>query len=191
MTLNKRPRTALAIAAFALALSAAAPTATALSSGSATHTAGQADKVEKIRGATDDFHNIATAESAGYVSFKDIHGKSCIAMKGMGGMGVHYVNPALIADPAIDLTAPEVLVYAPDRDGTLRLAAVEYLVDKAAWDAANPKPPELFRGEPFMVTEAPNRYGLDTFYSQHVWAWKANPEGLLAMWNPNVHCAWA
>ena len=27
-----------------------------------------------------------------------------------------------------------------------------------------------------------------TFYSQHVWAWKRNPAGPLAMWNPNVHC---
>ena len=29
---------------------------------------------------------------------------------------------------------------------------------------------------------------LAAFYSQHVWAWKRNPAGPLAMWNPNVHC---
>jgi hypothetical protein len=80
------------------------------------------------------------------------------------------------------------MVYAPDRDGTLRLAAVEYLVDKKAWDATHKHPPVLFTGHPFSVTKAPNRYGLNTFYSQHVWVWKANPAGLLAMWNPTVHC---
>ncbi len=189
----KRARAAAAIATAALAVIAGVPAAMAMASDSAGHAQpqDQPTKVEKIRQATDEFHNISTAEAAGYVPFKDINGKYCIAMKGMGGMGVHYVNPALIADPSIDLTAPEALVYAPDRDGTLRLAAVEYLVDKAAWDADNDAAPEQFRGHPFEVTEAPNRFGLDTFYSQHVWAWRGNPAGLLAMWNPTVHCAFA
>jgi hypothetical protein len=187
----RRARAAAAIATAVLAVSAGVPAAMAISSGSAGQPAGQAKKIEVIRQATDQFHNIASAEAAGYVPFKDVNGKSCIAMKGLGGMGVHYVNPTLIADPAIDPSAPEALVYAPDRDGTLRLAAVEYLVDKAAWDADNATAPLLFRGNPFDVTEAPNRFGLDTFYSQHVWAWRANPAGLLAMWNPTVHCAFA
>jgi hypothetical protein len=79
-------------------------------------------------------------------------------------------------------------VYAPDRDGTLRLAALEYLVDKLAWTSTHSAPPTLFPGNPFDETDAPNRYGLADFYSQHVWAWKRNPAGSLAMWNPNVHC---
>jgi hypothetical protein len=49
----------------------------------------------------------------------------------------------------------------------------------------------LFRNHPFDVTKAPNRYGLDTFYSQHVWVWKKNPMGTLTMWNPKVNCAFA
>jgi hypothetical protein len=142
-----------------------------------------------IRAVTAKYHNIALAEDAGYVPFKDVNGVSCISMPGMGAMGVHYVNPALIDDPAIDPAAPEALVYAPDRDGTLRLAALEYLVPRKAWNAHHATPPALFQGHPFAVTQAPNRYGLPTFYSQHVWAWKANPVGPLAMWNPNVHCA--
>ena len=145
-------------------------------------------QVQKVRSATAKFHNIARAEAAGYVPFTDIHGVSCIAERGMGGMGVHYVNPTLIADPKLDRTAPEALVYAPDRDGTLRLAALEYIVDKSAWDAGHSGRPRLFGGHRFDLTKAPNRFGLDTFYSQHVWAWKPNPAGLLAMWNPTVHC---
>jgi hypothetical protein len=43
-------------------------------------------------------------------------------------------------------------------------------------------------GHPFDLTKAPNRFALDTFYSQHVWACKANRAGLLSMWNPDLHC---
>ena len=153
------------------------------------HHDGRADKlVTKIRRATARFHDIAVAESAGYTQFKDVNGVSCIDMPGMGGMGVHYVNPKLIADPAIDPTAPEALVYAPERDGTLRLAALEYLVDRSAWRSSHSKAPELFAGHAFDRTDSPNRFGLPTFYSQHVWVWKANPAGRLAMWNPQVNC---
>ena len=145
-------------------------------------------RLAQIRTATALFHNIAAAEDAGYVQFKDKDGVSCIDMPGMGGMGVHFVNPKLIADPAIDPARPEALVFAPDRDGTLRLAALEYLVDKKAWDAKHAYGPQLFRHHPFDITTAPNRYNLPTFYSQHVWAWKANPSGPLNMWNPKVKC---
>lgn len=149
-------------------------------------------QVRVIRRATAKFHNIALAESAGYVPFKDVKGISCIAMPGMGGMGVHYVNPTLIGNPAIRPKAPEALVYAPDRDGTLRLAALEFLVDKAAWDAGHDgQRPQIFPGRGFDSTGAGNRFGLDPFYSQHVWAWKKNRAGLLSMWNPAVHCAFA
>jgi len=150
-----------------------------------------ATTVQVLRRATAKFHDIAAAEAAGYVPFRDVNGVSCISMAGMGGMGVHYVNPKYIADPAIRPTEPEALVYAPDRDGTLHLAALEYLVPRAAWDAKHTHGPELFAGRPFAVTKAPNRYGLPTFYNQHVWVWKANPAGMLAMWNPAVHCAGA
>jgi hypothetical protein len=134
--------------------------------------------LQAIRAATAKYHNIATALADGYVPFVDINGVSCIAEPGMGGMGVHFVNPE----------QPEALVYAPDRDGTLRLAALEYLVDKLAWTSTHSAPPALFPGNPFDETDAPNRFGLADFYSQHVWAWKRNPAGSLAMWNPHVHC---
>jgi hypothetical protein len=172
-----------------IAVLGATPAAVAMPSHYPTHHPSK--QVQQIRNATRKFHNIVTAEKAGYVPFADVNGISCIEEKGMGGMGVHYVNPKLIADPAIDPTAPEALVYAPERDGTLRLAALEYLVDKSSWDGKHAQGPQLFRGHPFDVTTAPNRFGLNTFYSQHVWVWKHNPAGLLAMWNPTVHCSLA
>lgn len=147
-----------------------------------------AAELARMRAATAEFHSIAEADQAGYVLFRDVNGVACIDMPGMGGMGVHFVNPALIADPALDPSRPEALVYAPDRDGTLRLAALEFLVDRSAWDAHHTRPPKLFRQAPFDRTAAPNRYGLAPFYSQHAWVWKPNPAGVLAMWNPRVDC---
>ena len=145
-------------------------------------------QIAKMRAATATFHNIANAEDAGYGLLHDVAGLTCIAMPGEGGMGVHFVKGPLVADPGLDIRTPEALVYAPDRDGTLRLAALEFIVDKAAWDAHHSKPPRLFDGRSFDLTTAPNRFGLAPFYSQHVWIWKNNPAGVLSMWNPQVHC---
>ena len=52
--------------------------------------------------------------------------------------GVHYVNGTLVGTPAALLRHPEALVYAPER-GHLRLAALEYVVLKSAWDQAHGK----------------------------------------------------
>jgi hypothetical protein len=79
------------------------------------------------------------------------------------------------------------MVYRHGVHGKLTLAAVEYIVVKSAWDATHTNPPRLY-GHTFMTTTAPNRYGLPTFYSLHVWAYDHNPAGTFAMWNPNVHC---
>jgi hypothetical protein len=57
-----------------------------------------------------------------------------------------------------------------------------------AWTAAgHTDPPELF-GQPFAYTPAGNRYGLDPFWSLHVWIWQPNSAGLFQPWNPRVHC---
>jgi hypothetical protein len=115
-------------------------------------------------------------------------------------MGVHYVNADLVKNPAIDATHPEALVYAPDRHGGLHLAALEYVVIKAEWEASQPRPPSLgvgartppappwLFGREFNFTDAPNRSGLPPFYSLHAWVWKDNPAGTFEMWNPSVHC---
>jgi len=43
-------------------------------------------------------------------------------------------------------------------------------------------------GRWFHLFDAPNRFGLDPFYTLHVWAWKDNPNGTFVNWNPNVSC---
>ena len=97
--------------------------------------------------------------------------------------GVHYVNGTLVGTPAALLRHPEALVYAPER-GHLRLAALEYVVLKSAWDQARQERASRLYGHRFNITYAPNRYGLPTFYSLHAWILKYNPAGMFAMWNP-------
>jgi len=145
------------------------------------------DQLAALKKATDRFHSIAVAEQSGYGLLTDAAGIACIDMPGMGGMGVHWANGTLVGDPAIWKNHPEALVYAPGPDGTLTLAAVEYVVLKSAWDATHTYPPKLF-GHVFNLTTAPNRYGLPDFYSLHVWVWKHNRAGTFAPWNPAVTC---
>jgi len=153
------------------------------------------------RSATAKYHSLTVAKKAGYSILADTAGITCIADPQMGGaMGVHYVKSDLVKDPAIAATEPEALVYPPDRHGRLRLAALEYVVIKANWDANQVPPasyvgsrdaqaPPMLFGHTFNFTDAPNRYGLPPFYSLHAWIWKQNPAGTFQMWNPSVHCA--
>ena len=103
-------------------------------------------------------------------------------------MGVHYVYPTILSDGVVDPDQPEAVVYAPSSNGSLHLVALEYIVDKAAWNASHSSPPELFPGHPFDETGKPNRFGLDPFYSQHAWVGRGNPLGNPAPWDLAVHC---
>jgi hypothetical protein len=131
------------------------------------------------------FHDLDQAVSAGYsVKVADLAGIECIAQPGQGAMGVHVLNPSLL-DGTIDAEKPELLVYEPRNDGTLKLVALEYLALADAWKGASK--PALF-GKEFDTTEAGNRYGLPKFYALHAWIWKPNPSGMLNAWNPRVDC---
>src|SRR3712207_9577863 len=54
-----------------------------------------------------------------------------------GGMGVHFLNPALIG-PAPDPFRPQILVYEPAEGGRLRLVAAEWFVPLATGVAERP-----------------------------------------------------
>jgi len=139
--------------------------------------------------ATAQFQDLAVAKQAGYGLLKDKKGIACIAMDSMpamGAMGVHYAKAALVGDGKLKVTTPEALVYQPV-GGKLKLAAVEYVVIKSAWDAHHASAPSLF-GQKFNFTPAGNRFGLPAYYSLHAWFFKSNPAGTFAMWNPKVSC---
>jgi hypothetical protein len=147
--------------------------------------------LDRAKSSTLQFRSLTAARAAGYGLLKDKNGIVCIAdsMPGMtmGAMGVHYAKSSLVGDGKLDVTTPEALVYEPVAGGKLRLAALEYVVLKAAWDAHHTSDPSLF-GHRFNETYGGNRFGLPAFYSLHVWLYKTNPSGEFAMWNPRVHC---
>ena len=135
--------------------------------------------------ATAAFHDLDSAIAAGYdFRLPDLAGRTCIDQPGQGGMGVHMVNTSLL-DATLDPQNPEALVYEPEANGKLRLAAVEYVIFASAWPSASP--PSLF-GRDFDLVPSPNRFGLPAFWALHAWIWKPNTSGLFFAWNPRVVC---
>jgi hypothetical protein len=159
-----------------VALSLVAVTSVALASSAGKPAATFADAV---RQATAQFKDVRKAE--GYAL---LHG--CVSGPQAGAMGIHFANGDLVGDGKLDAQHPEALLYEP-KDGKLQLVAVEYVVLADAWNANNSAPPVLM-GQLFNYVGAPNRYGLPPFYELHVWAWKSNPDGMFADWNPRVSC---
>lgn len=170
-------------------LGAAAAAAIVVITGSAASASAQSGiTLNSLRDVTNQYHNISVAEQAGYGLLTDVNGIACISDDmGMGAMGVHYANGGLVGDGKITPFKPEALLYAADKQGTLHLSGVEYVVLKDAWLQNHKHAPKLF-GQTFNFTPAGNRFGLPDFYSLHVWAWKNNPAGTFEMFNPTVHC---
>ena len=112
----------------------------------------------------------------------------CVSGGDFGAMGMHFLNGSLL-DGEVVPEQPEILLYEPVGNGRIRLTGADYLVDKKAWES-NPLhtgPPEL-NGQLFHLFDSPNRFGLDPFYTLHVWAWKDNPNGAFVNWHPQVSC---
>ena len=137
---------------------------------------------EVIREATRAFTDVAVARAAGYVD-----GVTCVAHPELGGMGIHYVNPALVADGRVDPTRPEILVYEPTKKG-LRLVAVEYFVADADQDLGTDADRPTLMGHVFDGPMPGHEPGMPVHYDLHAWVHKTNPSGELAPWNPRVTC---
>jgi hypothetical protein len=138
--------------------------------------------VRVVREATERFRDVKVAEEEGYgLRF------GCVTGGDFGAMGLHYVNFPLVLDGVLDPARPEIVIYEPLPNGRLRLVGADYLVLASDWDSKNPSPPELM-GQLLHLFESPNRFGLPTFYTLHVWAWKENPTGTFTNWHANVSC---
>ncbi len=137
--------------------------------------------VDVVRHATEAFQDVANAEAASYAAMP-----SCVSGPEEGAMGIHYVNGTLVSDDEVQADRPEALIYEA-RNGTLVLVGVEYIVFADAWSATHAGTPVLL-GQQFHYVGSPNRYGLPAFYELHVWAWRDNPSGTFADWNPKVSC---
>jgi hypothetical protein len=140
--------------------------------------------VTAVRGVTAPFQNPASLPSGYALMF------GCVSGSGNeGAMGLHFVNLGLVFDGgALELSTPEIVLYEPVAGGGFKLTGADYLVIAADWDAKHPHEPPQLNGQLFHLFDSPNRFGLDPFYTLHVWAWKDNPNGTFTNWNPNVSC---
>ncbi len=103
-----------------------------------------------------------------------------------GGMGVHFLNPALIG-PTPDPLRPQILVYEPVEGGRLRHVAAEWFIPLATGITERPS---LF-GRPFdgpMEGHEPLIPRELHHYDLHVWLFKPNPAGMFNVTNPDVSC---
>jgi hypothetical protein len=138
--------------------------------------------VKLVRESTERFRDVSVAEAEGYqLQF------GCVSGENSGAMGLHYVNGDIVAKGELDATHPQIIIYEATPGGRPRLTGADYLLFQAAWDKKKIGPPELM-GQLFHLFPAPNRFGLPSFYTLHVWAWKDNPNGAFVNWHPNVSC---
>jgi len=135
-----------------------------------------------VRNATFRFKDVKQAEREGYaLQF------GCVSGDTSGAMGLHFVNGDIVNSGVLDPTKPQIVIYEPLPNGDLRLIGADFLVFADSWNATHSSPPELM-GQLFHLFEAPNRFGLPSFYTLHVWAWKENPNGAFVNWHPEVSC---
>ena len=140
-----------------------------------------------VRQSTERFKDVSEAENAGYAL---IFG--CVSGDDAGAMGLHYLNGALLDDVNKNgifyADRPQIVIYEPTTNGSVRLLGADYLVFADAWKAKHPEGPPQLMGQAFHLFESPNRFALPAFYTLHVWAWKDNPNGAFVNWHPNVSC---
>ena len=178
-----------------LMLSASAPYASAQShDGHAAGTISQPHKpsreeaavVAAVQDATARFKNVTSVDGPGH-GYELMFG--CVSGGDFGAMGLHYVNMGLVGDGDINVNEPEIILFEPASNGRIRITGADFLVPVAAWEAKHAgEGPPMLNGQLFHFFESPNRFGLDPFYTLHVWAWKDNPNGTFANWNPDVKC---
>jgi hypothetical protein len=166
-----------------IVIAAAALAAVGLSAGSSAAAGfGDAD-LAGIRAATARYHDIERARRDGYEQVS-----ACAELPGVGAMGVHFINEQLAADTTVDPQHPELLVYEPQRDGSLRLVSVEWFVADADQDLATDDDRPSLLGHRFDGPMLGHEPGMPIHFDLHAYVWRHNPSGMFAAWNPRVHC---
>lgn len=128
-------------------------------------------ELAKLRAAVARYHNIENAMADGYNA--EVTGY-------VSQMGFHYLKPALL-DGQFELERPEILIYAPAPNGSLRFVGVEYATGIP--DMENPPPaPEGFSGDADV-------WAINTgfeIWTLHVWVGLNNPNGIFTAQNPRL-----
>ena len=142
--------------------------------------------MQTVRAATEKFKDVTNVEGPGpeyALTF------GCVSGGDFGAMGLHYLKGSILHDGEIDKNDPEIILFEPTRNGGIRITGADYIVFVSEWEQKHKgEGPPSIDGQWFHLFDAPNRFGLDPFYTLHVWAWKDNPNGTFVNWNPSVSC---
>jgi hypothetical protein len=139
----------------------------------------------RLRRATVKYHHVDAALADGFIQTP-----ACVQDPELGGMGIHFIHPDRLMDPAINLLEPEILLYVETKHG-MKLLGVEYFQGIGAPDTPipDPAPPAaVIFGRPLDGPMEAHEPGQPPHYDLHVWLWQANPSGIFAPFNPNVSC---
>jgi hypothetical protein len=193
-----------------LAFAVLAAACTAQSQPEAAHQPGPGEPtLTEVRAATERFTDVEVALAEGYIrdpfdlcDTADMMGKPAE----LGAMGIHYFRPDLLGvtappNPRVtgagthtDFRQPSILIYEPQKDGSLELVAVENLVFISAWEATGAKAPPTFHGVTWdkmaddPATEIDEAHMFEPHYDRHVWIYRDNPKGVFTPFNPAVSC---
>jgi hypothetical protein len=150
--------------------------------GAATHSRdGAGRQLAALKKSLAPFKDVSVAEAAGFIPV------SGCEVSDEGGMGVHYLNPALAAQ-APDAAMPSILLYEPTDDGSMRLLGAEWFQVDADQDVhTDGDRPTLF-GKAFDGPMPGHNPMMPVHYDLHVWLFDSNPAGVFAPWNPSVDC---
>ena len=164
--------------------------------------------LEEVRAATERFRDVKAALAEGYIAPEPMCDTAPMMGRpaSLGAMGVHYFRPDLLGitappNPRVDgngthtdFRRPSILIYEPQKDGSLELVAVENLVFRKAWHAAGHKDPPSFHGVPYDAmsddpkTAVDEAHMFEPHYDRHVWLYRRNPAGVFAQFNTEVTC---
>ncbi len=173
----------------ALAVAAAVPVAATFSASAkqspvaSPHRTSLQRELQSAKAAAARYHSFRQARKAGY----SVAGEPCVASPA-GTMGIHAVNAALMADPAINPLRPEILLYVPKANGKLRLVGVEYWKADADGNLGTDDDRPSTLGQPFDGPMPGHNPTMPVHYDLHVWLFSENPSGLFAQFNPSLSC---
>ncbi|HJP55567.1 MAG TPA: hypothetical protein VJ847_00930 [Gemmatimonadales bacterium] len=135
----------------------------------------QAAAITALREATRPYHDVAAAVRSGYAA----EVPACIVHEHHGAMGYHHINRSYITrDLAVE--RPQFLLYERLPGGDYRLNGVEFFIPYRLWPRDSTRP--MFLGQQLK------REDTFQYWYLHVWAWRENPEGMFADFNPVVRC---
>jgi len=142
-------------------------------------------QLAELRKVTERFKSLDVAKKAGYST----QITPCWAHHSAGAMGYHYGNTNLF-DATARLLEPEVVIYEPQKNGSMKMVGLEYIVPLDAWQSAGHdlnNPTDV----PQLLEQKFTRHSFLPIFKLHIWVWEKNPSGTYADWNPRVSCRFA